>query len=196
MDFDTSITKQNLAKTFALLSQQNSKYIFMAILAKQDNFLYISKILKNFAKQKLGQAKTIYDILLNNIRKNEECIEIESSFPFEKNILQKSLSNSADIEEYEGKNLFHQFKKIAEDEGYKQIANVFELLSNISINNANILNSLSENYNLKKIYCKNKPVVWKCINCGYQTVSKKAWLKCPLCGLPKGYVIFHEEDTF
>ena len=50
MEFDDSQTKQNLAKAFALLSQQNSKYNFMSKLAKQDGFDYICQILMNFGK--------------------------------------------------------------------------------------------------------------------------------------------------
>ena len=193
MEFDDSQTKQNLAKAFALLSQQNSKYNFMSKLAKQDGFYYICQILKNFAKQKLGQAKKVYDILLENIKKTNDNINIETSFPFEKNQLQKSLLNSAEIEEYEGKNLFLQFKKVAEDEGFSIIANIFQLISNISIENYKILKILSENYNTKKLYNNNKPVKWICSNCGYQAISKQVWKNCPLCEQPKGYVVLPEE---
>ena len=104
-----------------------------------------------------------------------------------------SLERAGIIEEYEGKNLFAQFVRVAIDEGFKEIAGIFELIGKVSHKHSQILKTLALNYNKRQLYNSDKPLIWTCSNCGHSIEDKKAWQTCPLCKKTKGYVKIPEE---
>ncbi len=195
MDFNHSKTKENLARTFACLCQDNAKLTFLKNNARKEKFYYIHDILQNIADIKMAHAEIIYCNIIENLLNKKENIKVEASFPFEQFKLKNSLQDFFENEEYEAKNIFPHFAKIAQDEGFKNIKQLFELLSIATQNIAKKLKILSNRFQSKQLYSSNKKTIWECSFCGYTQEDKKVWEYCPLCKNEKGIVIFNLNET-
>ena len=191
MDYNQSKTKQNIARTFATLCQDSARYHFMADNAKIEKFHSLSKFLLHLSMQKMAQAKIFYGIMLKNNKKRKDKVNIESGYPFEKQVLSTSLADSYQIEEYEGGNLFPYFQKIALDEGLEEIMQNFKYLSKITIENSLLLKSLSEDFDNQSLYKYSNKTRFICGNCGYSDTLKEGWAHCPFCGHDKGYILLN-----
>lgn len=191
MNFEHSKTKECIARAFAGICQDGARYQFIAKSASSEGYEYIAQELKTIAKNKMAHASVLYNIMLNNIDGYKENVNIEAGYPFENFKLETSLKNSADIEKYEGKNVFAHFAKIAQDEGFEEIMDVLNLICEVNLKNANKLEVLAEKFDLGTLYSGDKDSTWECSNCGHRETKKEAWDNCPLCNYPKGYVKFH-----
>lgn len=187
MEFNESKTKENLAKSFAGASQDGARFQFVSKSAMSEGFAYISDLMKGFAKNKMAHASIFYQIMLTNIGTNKENINIEAGYPFEKYTLKTSLKDSAQIEQYQAKNVYPHFSKIAKDEGFAKIAEVFDKVASVNLENANKLLELAEKFEKKKLYKSDVKEKWICSNCGFTMQTKEAWKTCPLCEYPQGY---------
>lgn len=193
MQFNQSQTKISIARAFAGLCQDAARYQFMAKDARDDGMEYLSTLLEGMGKHKIGQSQRLYSLMLELSENKKDNVVIEAGYPFEDNKITISLERAGIIEEYEGKNLFAQFVRVATDEGFKEIAGVFELIGKVSYKHSRILKTLAQNYNKRQLYKNSKPLTWTCSNCGHSIEDKNAWLVCPLCKKPKGYVMIPEE---
>ncbi len=194
MNFNESVTKENLARAFAGICQDGARYQFIAKTAISEGYSYIADTLKCIAKNKMAHASTLYNLMLANIENDKDNINIEAGFPFEEQLLDTSLQVSSEIEENEGKNIFPHFAKIAHDEGFEKIEQVLNLISEVNLNNAKKLKYLAQKFDQDSLYKNDKPCTWTCSNCGHSENKKSAWTTCPLCGYPQGYVIIEQED--
>ena len=190
MNFKESKTKECLARAFAGVCQDGARLQFIAKSAEKENMFFISLQIKEIAKNKMAHASIIYNAMLKELSQQKENINIEAGYPFESQKLNSSLKDSAEIEEYEAKNIYTHFAKIAKDEGYEKIEKIFKLIAISNINNSKKLNKLAIMFDNKSIYKSNEKIIWECSNCGYTEESKQAWDYCPLCSYPKGYVKF------
>lgn len=190
MNFNDSVTKENLARAFAGLCQDQARYIFISKSALNEGFAYISELLNRIAKNKIAHASILYKVMLDKIKKSKDNVNIEAGYPFENHILKTSLSDSAEIEDYQANNVYPHFAKIAKDEGFNEVYEYFMLISKIGKDNAQLLHYLAERFENKSLYKSKDKVVWICSNCGHRHESKQAWDFCPLCNYPQGYVIF------
>ncbi len=193
MNFNQSVTKENLARAFAGICQDGARYQFIAKTAISEGFNAISDQLKIIAKHKMAHASVLYQIMLENIETDKENINIEAGYPFEKQFLDTSLQISSEIEENEGKNIFPHFAKIAHDEGFEKIEEVLLNISKVNIADSKKLKFLAEKFDNEMIYKCDKSYDWTCSNCGYSENKKSAWQNCPLCSYPQGYVEIQEE---
>lgn len=194
MEFNESVTKENIARAFAGLCQDGARFQFISKSAESEGLNFIAQELKMIAKHKMAHASILYGIMLENIDKNKDNITIEAGFPFEKQLLETSLQDSAEIEENEGKNLFPHFSKIAQDEGFTKIQETFMLISEVCLNHSLRLKELANKFDNNNLYTNPSPCKWTCSNCGHSEEKKSAWLNCPLCSYPQGYVVIPEKD--
>ncbi len=188
MDFNSSKTKECVARLFAAECQDGARYQFMAKSAVSEGFSFISDTLKMLAKHEMAHASTLYNIMLENIGKGKDNVPIEAGYPFENSELRTSLQVSSEIEEYEAKNIYPSFAKIAKDEGFPEIAKKFLLIASVEETHSTILSSLAKLYKAKKLYKTQEKTKWQCSNCGHSHEEKEAWKNCPLCTYPQGYV--------
>ena len=193
MDFNQSVTKENLARAFAGICQDGARLQFIAKSAEREGFFYISDTLKCIAKNKMAHASVLYQIMLKNIESKEH-INIEAGYPFEPQLLKTSLQDSSEIEENEGKNLFPHFAKIAHDEGFNKIEEIFNLISQVNLDNSKKLEFLAEKFDDEALYKSSNKSKWVCSNCGHSEEKKQAWETCPLCSYPQGYVVIPFEE--
>lgn len=193
MDFNQSKTKENLARAFAAECQDGARYQFMAQAAMSEGFMFISNALKTLAKNEMAHASTMYRLMLDYCKGKEDNVPIEAGYPFEPSALKQSLHTASEIEEYESKNIYPSFAKVARDEGFPEIANALTLIAEVENTHALRLQALNNLYRANKLYKSSKPVNWECSNCGHQECAKQAWSTCPLCGYAQGYVIIPQN---
>lgn len=188
MDFNSSKTKENLARLFAGECQDGARYQFIAKTAKAQGFSYISDIMKMLAKNEMAHASVIYSYLEENGGNKLKNIEINAGYPFETCNLEKGLLAASGAELSQAENIYPHFAKIAKDEGFTEIAEKLMLIAEVEKEHSIILEMLNKLYNSKKLYKSTQEKLWKCSNCGNEKVSKQAWQECPLCTYPQGYV--------
>ena len=193
-DFSQSKTKENLARAFAAECQDGARYQFIAKDAKQNQFNYISTVLKMLAKNEMAHAKMFYQYLIDNLQNSSSNVNIEAGFPFKPSELKTSLKEASLVEEYEANNIYPSFAKIAKDEGFAEIAKMFLQVAEVEKVHAQKLAALAEMYSKKSLYKSQNPKQFECSKCGHREYKKQAWKTCPLCNYPQGYVIINFEE--
>ena len=194
MDFNESVTKQNLARAFSAECQAGARYQFMAKDAKQNSLNYIATIMKQLAKNEMAHAKTFYQYIIDNLTTKNGNVNIEAGYPFKQSELQTSLAASAEIEQYEATNIYPSFAKVARDEGFADIAKSFLQVAEVERIHAQKLEMLAKMYKSKSLYRSQEPKQFECSNCGHTETKKMAWNTCPLCGYPQGYVVINLQQ--
>lgn len=193
MNFNESVTKTNLARSFAAECQAGARYQFMSKMALQNQMQFISDTMKTLAKNEMAHAKIFYDYILEKSDGSVRNIAIEAGFPFEIPELETSLLEEAKTELSEANNIYPSFARIARDEGFVDIAKSFEMIANVETAHHRILNYLGNLYKSHKLYKRGQETEWKCSSCGHVSLSKECFKTCPLCKLPQGYVIVDLE---
>ncbi len=196
MSFNESVTKTNLARSFAAECQAGARYQFMSKMALQDQQKFVSDTMKTLAKNEMAHAKVFYDLILQLSGGSVRNIAIEAGYPFDEPQLGVSLLEESKIEEAEANNIYPSFARIAKDEGFMEVAKAFEMVANVEATHHEILKYLAGLYKARRMYKRNVPTEWKCSNCGYVEIGKESYKTCPLCKLPQGYVIVDFEKEF
>lgn len=193
MNFQESVTRTNLARSFAAECQAGARYQFMSKIAIANQMQFISDTMKTLAKNEMAHAKVFYDFIIKYSEGNVRNIPIEAGFPFEMPDLKTSLLEESKTENSEAENIYPSFARIAKDEGFEDIANQFELIAKVEATHARILKYLADLYQANKLYKRNEPTEWKCSNCGHVQIAKEGFKTCPICKLPQGYIIIDLE---
>lgn len=195
MDFNESVTKINLARSFSAECQAGARYQFMSKMALSDNQKFLSDTMKTLAKNEMAHAKVFYDYIIEKSNGGAKNIAIEAGYPFESPELKTSLLGEALIELSEAKNIYPSFAKIAYDEGFNDIGKSFEMVARVEEAHHKMLQYLGNLYKSHSMYKRDHVTKWKCSNCGYVAEAKESYKICPLCALSQGYVIINMEDT-
>lgn len=188
MDFENSQTKINLARAFAGECQDGARYQFISKQAEQEGYHYIKTLLKTLAKNEMAHAKVYYDLIVRNCKTKQCNIDIKGGYPFEFGNLLENLEDSIQTEVSQSENVYPSFAKIAEDEGFPEIAHQFELTATVENCHHLLLTQIAEKMKNKKLYSSTEPKKWKCSECGFEHTAKQAWKECPNCTMPQGYV--------
>ncbi len=169
MDLKGSKTEQNLMAAFAGESQARNKYTYFASKAKKDGYEQIGEIFEITAGNEKEHAK-IWFKLLGGIGTTEE-----------------NLKAAAEGEHYEWTEMYATFAKEAKEEGFDQIAALFNMVANIEKEHDERYQKLLANINDGKVFKREEKVVWICRNCGHVYVGEKAPEMCPVCAHPQKY---------
>lgn len=167
-----SKTEKNLQTAFAGESQARNKYTYYASQAKKDGFVQISKIFEETANNEKEHAK-IWFKFLNEGNKIPETI--------------KNLEDAANGENYEWTEMYAQFAKEAKEEGFDQLAILFEMVGKIEKEHEERYNALVANIENDRVFKREEKQVWICGNCGHIVIAEKAPEVCPVCDHPKAY---------
>ena len=188
VDFEKSKTKVNLARSFSAECMEGAKYQFMAMQAEQAQLEFIKTTLKTLAKHEMSHAKVFWDFLQSNSKKVENNIDMTYGYPFECGELCENFKyhSKNELELYD--HIYPAFAKIAEDEGYPDIAHAFKLVATVENCHSMLLKQIHDKMKGKKLYKSSKSTKWKCGQCGFEHTSKEAWTECPLCHYAQGYV--------
>jgi rubrerythrin len=175
-------TEKNLLTAFAGESQARNRYTYFASKAKEEGFIQISLIFSETADQEKEHAKRLFKFLEGGEAK------VEASFPA--GVIGTTAENllaAAGGENYEWQTMYPEFAKIAREEGFSAISTVFESIAVAEKQHAKRYEKLKANIDANKVFKKDKPVVWRCLNCGYLYEGTEAPKACPACAHPQAY---------
>jgi len=175
-------TEQNLLKSFAGESQARNRYEFFSKVAKKEGYEQISRIFQETANQEKEHAKRLFKLL------NGGEVEIQAAFPA--GVIGKTAENlkaSAAGENFEWTKMYPEFAKVAREEGFEEIAKVFDAIAVAEKLHEKRYQKLLADVEAKTVFKKEKPVVWYCRNCGYLHTGEEAPNACPACAHPKAF---------
>ncbi len=187
MDFSQSRTKENLMRAFAGESQARNRYIMSAEQAVSSNMYAVSLVFRFTADQEEAHAKAFYKKLKEI---SDENISIDGNYPV--NIYEdiiKSLRSAQHNEFQEYENDYKEFSNIAKEEGFSDIAVLFNNIANVEKTHGNRFGKIADLIEQNKLYVSDVETQWVCLNCGHILTGKKAPEKCPVCEKNRGYFI-------
>lgn len=176
-----SKTEKNLMLAFAGESQARNRYSYYASKAKKEGYEQISNIFKETAENEKEHAKVFLEYLEN------EPVEICAQFLTNLGDTKENLEAAIMGEHDENTNLYPYFAEVAEDEGFLDIAESFKHVTEVEKHHEARFKKLLKNIEENKVFQKDKEVEWKCLNCGYLTIGKKAPKICPSCKHEQAY---------
>ncbi len=177
-----SKTEKNLLTAFAGESQARNRYNYFASQAKKDGFVQISHIFEETANQEKEHAKRFFKFL-----KGGE-VEIQAAFPA--GVIGNTAENLKDAaagEHYEWASMYPEFAKVAREEGFEEIAKVFETVVVAERQHEKRYLGLLANVEGGTVFKKSNKVVWRCRNCGYLHEGEEASKVCPACAHPQAH---------
>ncbi len=176
-------TEQNLLKAFAGESQARNRYEMFAKIAKKEGYEQIAAIFQETADQEKEHAKRFFRFLEGGM------LEITAAYPAGKEgTTFENLKAAAAGENEEWTELYPEFAKIAEEEGFKAVATAFKMIAKVEKHHEERYLKLANNIEDLVVFKKDGKVMWKCRNCGYVYESEKALETCPACLHPKAYM--------
>jgi rubrerythrin len=182
MSLKGSKTEKNILTAFAGESQARNRYTYFAAQAKKEGYEQISAIFEETANQEREHAKRLFKLL--------EGGEVEITATFPAGIICNSADNlteAAGGEHYEWTVMYPGFAKTAREEGFENIAAVFESIAVAEKQHEKRYMVLKENIEKGRVFKREAKVVWRCRNCGYLHEGKDAPDVCPACAHPKAH---------
>ena len=176
MDLKGSRTEKNLWAAFAGESQARNKYTFFASKAKKDGFVQIANLFLETADNEKEHAK-IWFKLLGGIGSTEE-----------------NLLAAAEGENHEWTDMYVQFAREAREEGFEDIAALFDGVAAIEKEHEERYRKLLANVKDGLVFSKDGEKIWQCSNCGHIVVGKEAPEICPVCAHPQAYFQIRAEN--
>ena len=176
MELKGSRTEQNLMTAFAGESQARNKYTYYASKAKKDGYEQIAAIFEETANNEKEHAKMWFKEL-NGIGDTKE-----------------NLAAAAEGENYEWTDMYEEFAKTAEAEGFSELAEKFRAVAAIEKAHEERYRKLLQNVEMQEVFAKSEVKVWECRNCGHIVVGTNAPEVCPVCAHPQSYFELREEN--
>jgi rubrerythrin len=184
-----SKTEENLLKAFAGESQARMRYDYFAKQARKEGLEQIAAIFDETALNERSHAKRFFNFLEGGI------VEITASYPAGKiGTTLENLKASADGENEEWTELYPEFARIADEEGYKEVAAVFKMIAKVEKAHEERYRTLFENLQSGMVFKRGDKVVWKCRVCGFLHEALSAPQNCPICGHPQAYFELQETN--
>ncbi|HPE75483.1 MAG TPA: rubrerythrin family protein [Draconibacterium sp.] len=182
-------TEQNLLKAFAGESQARMRYDYFASQAKKEGLEQIAAIFAETALNEKEHAKRFFKFLEGSM------VEITATFPAGKiGTTLENLKSSAEGENEEWTELYPEFAKIAQEEGFKEVALVFNLIAKVEKAHEERFRTLYNNIEEGKVFKRGDKVIWKCRNCGFLHEGTVAPNICPACQHPQAYFEIKEMN--
>lgn len=171
MELKGSKTEKNLMAAFAGESQARNKYTFYAGKARKDGYEQIAALFEETAANEQAHAKIWFKLLHDG--------EIPST--------PANLEDAANGEQYEWTNMYPEFAKVAEEEGFKKIAYLFMAVGEIEKHHEERYRKLLKNVNDGVVFSREGDAIWQCRVCGHIVIAKSAPKVCPVCGHPQSF---------
>ena len=172
MEFKGSKTEKNLWEAFAGESQARNKYTYFASKARAEGFNQIAAIFEETAGNEKEHAKIWFKLATE-----EKGIGTTA----------ENLKAAAAGENYEWTDMYATFAKEAREEGFDDIAYLFEKVGEIEKEHEARYLKLLSNVENKVVFSRDGDCIWQCSNCGHIVVGKQAPEVCPVCAHPQAY---------
>lgn len=188
-------TLENLMKAFAGESQARNRYTFYASIAKKEGLNQMEAIFTETADNERAHAKAFYNHVINNFGGEEPVmVDITATYPAQLGTTAQNLKAAADGELEEWEELYPEFAKIAEEEGFPEVAFTFRKIAEVEVKHEKRFRKLLANLENGSVFEKDGTVIWKCRNCGYIHEAAAAPEKCPACVHPKAHFELQAEN--
>jgi len=182
-------TEKNLLKSFAGESQARMRYDYFSKQAKKDGLEQISAIFAETALNEKEHAKRFFKFLEGGT------VEITASYPAGKiGTTLENLEAAAAGENEEWTELYPGFAKVAEEEGFDEIATAFKMIATVEKGHEERYRKLYDNLESGKVFKHGGKIIWKCLNCGYLHEGDSAPERCPACLHPQAYFQIKENN--
>ena len=176
-DLKGTKTEANLRTAFAGESEATNKYTYYASKAKKDGYVQIANIFEETAGTEREHAKMWFKLLHDGIGSTVD-----------------NLVDAANGENYEWTDMYAGFAKEAREEGFDDIAALFEGVAAIEKEHEERYRKLLANIQGDLVFSKDGDVIWQCSNCGHICIGKKAPEVCPVCAHPQSYFQIKAEN--
>ena len=178
MELKGTKTEKNLMAAFAGESEARNKYTYYASKAKKDGYVQIAALFEETAANEKEHAKIWFKLLHDG-----------AVGPTAEN-----LEDAAQGENYEWTDMYPSFAKEAREEGFEQIAALFEAVAAIEKEHEERYRKLLANVQGGLVFSRDEDQIWQCRNCGHIVVGKKAPEVCPVCAHPQSYFQIKAEN--
>ncbi|MCI9229172.1 MAG: rubrerythrin family protein [Dorea sp.] len=178
MELKGSKTEANLQAAFAGESQARNKYTYYASKAKKDGYVQIANIFEETAANEKEHAKMWFKLLHGGA--------VPSTV--------ENLKDAADGENYEWTDMYAEFARTARDEGFDDIALLFEEVGKIEKEHEERYRKLLANIEGGLVFSREGDCIWQCSNCGHIAVGRQAPEVCPVCAHPQAYFQIKAEN--
>ena len=169
-------TEENLRAAFAGESQARNKYTYFASVAKKEGYEQIAELFTKTAENEKEHAKLWF----------KELDELQGTA--------ENLKAAAEGENYEWTDMYEEFAKTADEEGFHELAEKFRGVALIEKRHEERYRALLKNVEMKEVFEKSEVKVWECRNCGHIVVGTKAPEICPVCAHPQSYFEILKEN--
>jgi len=184
-----SQTEKNLLTAFAGESQARNRYTYFASQAKKEGYEQIAAIFTETANQEKEHAKRLFKLLPGGEA------EVKATFPA--GVIDATVENlqaAAAGEHYEYTTMYPDFAKMARQEGFDEIAAVFEAIAVAEKQHEKRYKALTANIMEKRVFNRQGRVMWQCRNCGYIHEGEEAPAQCPACAHPRAHFELLNEN--
>lgn len=168
-------TEKNLLKSFAGESQARNRYTMYAKIAKKEGYQQIAALFIETADNEYQHAKQFYNFLEGGM------VEFTAAYPTDIGTTEENLKYAAEGENEEHTKLYPTFAKIAEEEGFPEIALKFKNISKVEVEHEKRYLALLDIVKNKTTYKKDDKVSWKCRVCGFVQDGSEPPKVCPVC---------------
>lgn len=175
-------TEKNLLTAFAGESQARNRYSYFAGQAKKDGFVEMQQAFEEIANQEKEHAKRLFKFLEGGD------VEITAAFPA--GVIACTHDNliaAAAGEHHEHTDMYPTFAKIADEEGFPEIACVMRNIAIAEAHHEKRFLSFASSIKTNTVFKAAAPITWRCLNCGFVHNSAEAPAVCPACAHPQAY---------
>ena len=179
MDFQQSQTYQNIVNAYNIEAETSTRYQIYADQAMREGYIEIATIYEITSRSEKEHARIWMRQLNEGILPNTE----------------QNLQNSYDRESDVGNSLYREYARIAREEGYNDIAALFNGIANIELNHDLRFRTLHEEMIRGELFCKPTETLWICMQCGNIMSGLCAPEICPVCLYPQGYYRLYNTEV-
>ncbi|HEX9020569.1 MAG TPA: rubrerythrin family protein [Nitrospirota bacterium] len=182
MNLKGTRTEKNLLAAFAGESQARNRYTYFASVAKKEGYEQMAAIFLETADNEKEHAKRFFQFLEGGMA------EFTATFPA--GVIgdtARNLKAAAAGENEEWTRLYPGFAKVADEEGFREVAETFRQIAKVEVKHEKRYLKLLENIEKGRVFKKDTSAVWKCRNCGYHAEGAEAPGRCPACQHPRSF---------
>jgi len=175
-------TEKNLLTAFAGESQARNRYTYYAGAARKEGYRQIAEIFEETANQEREHAKRMFKVLEGGD------VEITAAFPA--GVIGSTVENlkaAAAGENHEWTDMYPEIARVAREEGFEEVALMFDAISVAEKQHEKRFKDLAANIDAGRVFKRDEPKAWRCINCGYVHEGPEAPGKCPACAHPQAH---------
>lgn len=184
-----SQTEKNILTAFAGESQARNRYTYFAAKARKEGYKQIEAIFAETADQEKEHAKRLFKLLQGG--------EVEVAAAFPAGVIGTTTENllaAAAGENHEHTEMYPGFAKVARQEGFDEIADIFEAIAVAEAFHEKRYRALAANIEAGRVFKRDQPVAWRCRNCGYIHEGDSAPESCPACAHPRAHFEIKAEN--